>query len=614
MPAVSFFPSIFAAVQQSFCRLASVRTATRALIVALSLPLLAVASDQDWTMIARTPLGDPVLINRNQLDRNGAVLIRTLDPASRDRIFARAIREFEGDTKAPPSDAILRSEAGASSPFVRWLYDTNADRRFAERVIRMGGERFAASIETQLGHTDPMIRIEMLRIVLQSQGEIRLSPGALEARLKDPIADVQTLALMVLARDPARSPLTAAAARVAFARNKDDVSACLGLQILKDQPPTPESRDGAWRLLGSMATNPMAQINLSSLTGLNVPWQSCNLTTVLQRLTAVTEADRIDGNRKLTEFLATHPTMEAPLASAVDANPALGAEWSAVFLPYWRRQVSAYLATADAAPIGVLFPRYLSVASALEGSRSSDDAALLLRLATHQAPYDGQLLRRAIEALATSGGLRGQGVAVTSALTQFIAQRARTNGELTTDDADVIKALSNHAADLATDDATIESLWVLFSSLKVKAAPLAGELGGAIEEQNTELSRAMLDRHPGFNQLAEPDACQRSAYRRQEEAFLLAYQRQDYAGARTLLEPIMRCEQSPRNDMAVTLHHLGDDAGCLTVLKPLLSLAKTPESEMPQSPRDYWDRQRRLARQTRTNLRLCGYGGELPQP
>ena len=53
MSAVSFVPRIFAAVQQSFCRLASVRTATRALIAALSLPLLAVASDQDWTMTAR---------------------------------------------------------------------------------------------------------------------------------------------------------------------------------------------------------------------------------------------------------------------------------------------------------------------------------------------------------------------------------------------------------------------------------------------------------------------------------------------------------------------------------------------------------------------------------
>jgi hypothetical protein len=297
----------------------------------------------------------------------------------------------------------------------------------------------------------------------------------------------------------------------------------------------------------------------------------------------------------------------------VDANPVLRAGWSAVFLPYWRREVSGYLAKADAAPIGVLFPGYLSAASALERSRSSDDAALLLRLATRHAPYDGELLRRAIEALVTSGELPRQSPAVTSALAQFIAQRERTNGTLATDDADVIKVLSSHAADLATGDATIESLWVVFSSLKVHASPLASELGGAIEEQNAELSRAMLDRHPGFNQLAEPDACQRSAYRRQQEAFLLAYHRQDYAGARTLLEPIMRCEQSPRNDMAVTLHHLGDDAGCLAVLKPLLSLAKTPESEMPQSPRDYWDRQRRLARQTRTNLLLCGYGGELPQ-
>jgi hypothetical protein len=76
----------------------------------------------------------------------------------------------------------------------------------------------------------------------------------------------------------------------------------------------------------------------------------------------------------------------------------------------------------------------------------------------------------------------------------------------------------------------------------------------------------------------------------------VAYSRQDYHGAKALLEPIRLCQGAPRSDTAVTLHHLGDDEGCVAILMPLLELAKTPEAKMPLSARQYWDQQRKLAK------------------
>ena len=170
--------------------------AARNLIVAAAIcaPAFAGAMDKDWTMTGRTPLGDAVLINQNQLDRNGAALIAMVDAPSRDHIFIRAIEHLEGGTRSPPSDAILRADAGSTSAFFKWWYDTAADRPFAERVIRMGGAHFAGQIEAQLRNSDDMIRIEMLRTILQSQGKVKVASGALDSLLSDPSPDVQLLA------------------------------------------------------------------------------------------------------------------------------------------------------------------------------------------------------------------------------------------------------------------------------------------------------------------------------------------------------------------------------------------------------------------------------------
>jgi hypothetical protein len=92
----------------------------------------------------------------------------------------------------------------------------------------------------------------------------------------------------------------------------------------------------------------------------------------------------------------------------------------------------------------------------------------------------------------------------------------------------------------------------------------------------------------------------------------MAYSRHDYHGAKALLASILPCQDAPRNDMAVTLHHLGDDEGCVAILMPLLELAKTPESRMPRVPRQYWDQQRKLARQTRRTCDFATIRGPCP--
>ena len=152
----------------------------------------------------------------------------------------------------------------------------------------------------------------------------------------------------------------------------------------------------------------------------------------------------------------------------------------------------------------------------------------------------------------------------------------------------------------------------MVSWLRAHAPDIAKELSTAIDARNEQLAKALMDRFPAFSLAAEPVACESKAFARQKEAFYLAYSRQDYQGAMALLDPILPCQDAPRNDMAVTLHHLGDDKGCVAILMPLLELAKTPEARMPTVPRRYWDQQRKLARQTRTNLRLCNYPGTLP--
>jgi hypothetical protein len=126
-------------------------------------------------------------------------------------------------------------------------------------------------------------------------------------------------------------------------------------------------------------------------------------------------------------------------------------------------------------------------------------------------------------------------------------------------------------------------------------------------------ARASFDRR----YLLVPPACQPKVVAKTVGAFKKAYKDKAFDRAKELLSPVidnckdnldsMRLDQL-RNDLAITLHHLGDDAGCLQVLEPLKDLAKQTDAQIEE---DYGvepaliDSALRVARATRTNLRIC---------
>ena len=295
----------------------------------------------------------------------------------------------------------------------------------------------------------------------------------------------------------------------------------------------------------------------------------------------------------------------------VESDLALAAQWFGVFLPYWRGEADRYLAQGRDFAIGAVFPLYRSAAAALDRSELPADAELLFKVATHHAPFEGDLLGRAIDALNRAGVLHAQSASVAGALSAFSAQVDRQGLPDSGNDRP-FKALVAHVDDLAHDSETVARIWSVISWLRSHAPDIANDLGTAINERNDPLARALLNVFPAFGAIPESEACESKAVARQKEAFYLAYSRQDYHGAKALLEPILSCQSAPRNDMAVTLHHLGDDAACLAVLMPLLELAKTPEASMPAAPRQYWDQQRKLARQTGRTCAFATIRGPCP--
>ena len=60
-----------------------------------------------------------------------------------------------------------------------------------------------------------------------------------------------------------------------------------------------------------------------------------------------------------------------------------------------------------------------------------------------------------------------------------------------------------------------------------------------------------------------------------------------------------------RNDLAITLHHLGDDQGCRRTLEPLRGLADAPDEDLAAGEPALHDTYVELAKATRTNLKLC---------
>ena len=109
--------------------------------------------------------------------------------------------------------------------------------------------------------------------------------------------------------------------------------------------------------------------------------------------------------------------------------------------------------------------------------------------------------------------------------------------------------------------------------------------------------------------------CDRAGVRKARADFKRSYDKKAYAEARTTLEPVLtRCSKTldsdeegwVRNDLAITLLRLGDPAACRKTLDPLTEdAAKTDAKIKEELPPSDAERVVRIARATRTNLKLC---------
>ncbi len=110
-------------------------------------------------------------------------------------------------------------------------------------------------------------------------------------------------------------------------------------------------------------------------------------------------------------------------------------------------------------------------------------------------------------------------------------------------------------------------------------------------------------------------ACTRTAIAATRRSFKQLYDTRRYAEARAKLEAVVKdCSRtmSPledgriRNDLAVTLHKLGDLPGCMVILEPWAEDAKlTDEAVRESRPPSDAEMYLPIVRATRTNIRLC---------
>ncbi len=111
-------------------------------------------------------------------------------------------------------------------------------------------------------------------------------------------------------------------------------------------------------------------------------------------------------------------------------------------------------------------------------------------------------------------------------------------------------------------------------------------------------------------------ACVAKAVSATRAKFKKLYDRKQFAEARATLEPVLKeCTLSLdwittgwiRNDLAITLHKLGDRAGCRAMLEPLAEDAALTDAEVREAyPPTDAEMFLPIVRATRTNLRLCG--------
>lgn len=465
------------------------------LMIATSSPSIAqIRSSDSWTMVLTTPLGDPVFINYNQLERNGSTLIPTLDESSVAKLFQQAIHALAGGTTSPPPSRILEVETGTASDFMKWYWDQAADRRFAERVIRSGGKRFADLISGELKNPDPMIRIELLRIALRER--IPVNEETLGALVADPETEVQFLALTFLAGRAGASTSSAAAARLASARPDSDEYACLGLRLGESHGYDPEAQRAAWALLSSMATR---GIDYRLARELDVRSVSCDARFVLRSLAPATDRARAETLRRLSGFVAANGAFAGTLAWTVAQDPVLSSYWTAAFVPYWRAEVARYLGNPQPLSIELVFPQYRMAAEALAKQPSVEDAQLLLRMALHRSPISGEMLSKSIEACAASNSFDTHADEILDALARYAAQLESSHGVTPDDDPDAFSTLLEHVAELKPRVNVAEAIWKIVLPLRAAKPALAQKLSSAIKTENPALGDLLEDRFPDFD-------------------------------------------------------------------------------------------------------------------
>ena len=111
-----------------------------------------------------------------------------------------------------------------------------------------------------------------------------------------------------------------------------------------------------------------------------------------------------------------------------------------------------------------------------------------------------------------------------------------------------------------------------------------------------------------------PPACAPDPVSRTRKTHKALYDQKELAAARDVLAPVLRdCTAFLRddeaawirNDLAITLHHLGDDDGCRATLAPVANLAKMEEGDLVYNEFYEIGDFRDVVGATRSNLELC---------
>jgi hypothetical protein len=164
--------------------------------------------------------------------------------------------------------------------------------------------------------------------------------------------------------------------------------------------------------------------------------------------------------------------------------------------------------------------------------------------------------------------------------------------------------IQNGAATLATADEASKCV-VLFTATSE----------GIEVRGDREACRSFCGARAGFESmyLRPARGCTTAALSTTRTTFKRFYDKKAYRQALSTLEPVItRCARTLqpvedgaiRNDVALTLYHLGQRARCLAVLDPLRLDADTKDEDLPYERTDL-ENMMPTIRATRTNLKLC---------